>query len=61
MSSFALYFTGVLIVVAGLVYAAITLGLPQVWIGIGAVIIIGFGLMGATRKTRLKDETPTSE
>ena len=61
MSSFALYFTGVLIVVEGLVYAAITLGLPQIWIAIGAIIIVGFGLMGATQKTRLKDETPTSE
>lgn len=61
MSSFAIYLIGVILVVAALAYAAILLGAPPVWVAIGALLIIGFGLMGAVRKTRQKDETPTSE
>ncbi len=52
MSNFAIYMVGVVVVVAALGYGAYTLGLAPVWIGVGAAVIIGFGLMGAVKKTR---------
>jgi len=61
MSSFAIYFLGVVVVVIGLGFAATLLGVPPLWTGIGALVIIGFGLMGAVRKTREKDDTATSD
>lgn len=61
MSSFGLYFLGVIVVVVGLSIGATLLGVPPLWTAIGALVIIGFGLMGGVRKTREKDDTPTSD
>jgi hypothetical protein len=41
--------------VAGLAYGASRLGVSQVWIVAGALVILGFGLMGGIVKTRQKD------
>ena len=43
------------IVVAGLAYGASRLGVSQVWIIAGALVIIGLGLMAGIVKTRQKD------
>lgn len=61
MSSFSIYFLGVVVVVIALAFGATLLGVPPLWTGIGALVIIGFGLMGAVRKTREKDDTSTSD
>ena len=61
MSSFGIYIIGAIILIAGLSYGAVTLGIPPVYIGIGALIILGLAIMGGVNKTRQKDETPTSE
>ena len=53
--NFALYMLGVLIVVGGLVYGASQLGIPSIWIGVGAAVIAGLGIMGGVVKTRQKD------
>jgi hypothetical protein len=55
MTNFIVYFVGTLLVVAGLAYAANRLGVSQVWIIAGALVIIGLGLMGGIVKTRQKD------
>jgi NADH:ubiquinone oxidoreductase subunit 6 (subunit J) len=41
MSSFALYLFGFLLIIGGLAYGAYLLGAPQLWIIIGAVILLG--------------------
>jgi hypothetical protein len=50
-----IYLVGTLLVVAGLAYGASRLGVSQVWIIAGALVIIGVGLMGGIVKTRQKD------
>jgi NADH:ubiquinone oxidoreductase subunit 6 (subunit J) len=49
------YLIGTLLVVAGLAYGASRLGVSQVWIIAGALVIVGLGLMGGIVKTRQKD------
>lgn len=45
MNTSVVYFLGFLLVTAGLAYAAITLGVPGIWVAIGAIILVGIGLM----------------
>jgi NADH:ubiquinone oxidoreductase subunit 6 (subunit J) len=49
------YLVGTLLVVAGLAYGANRLGVSQVWIIAGALVIVGLGLMAGIVKTRQKD------
>jgi hypothetical protein len=55
MTNMIIYFVGTLFIVAGLAYAATRLGIGNVWIVAGALVIIGLGLMGGIVKTRQKD------
>lgn len=55
MSSFALYFIGFLIFVIGLSIGAFMLGIPPVFIGVGALILLGLGMFMGVGKTRQKD------
>jgi len=55
MTNMLIYLIGTLLVVAGLAYAASRMGVNQVWIIAGALVIIGLGLMGGIVKTRQKD------
>lgn len=50
-----IYLIGTLLVVAGLAYGANHLGVSHVWITVGALVIIGLGLMAGIVKTRQKD------
>ena len=61
MSSFALYLIGFLIFIAGLAYGAWLLGLSATWIAVGAVTLLGLGIVTGVGKTRSKDETPTAD
>ena len=58
MSSFSLYMIGFFVFVGGLAYGAFLLGAPPTYIGVGAVILIGIGLMSATNRTRTRDVSP---
>lgn len=53
--TFALYLVGFLIFVVGLAWAAATAGIPHLYIGIGAVILLGIGIFTAAQNTRAKD------
>ena len=53
--NFSLYMIGVLIVVIGLAYGASRLGISTTWIVIGALIVIGLGIMAGVTKTRQKE------
>jgi hypothetical protein len=61
MSTFAIYSIGFIILIAGLSYAAAMLSVPGQWIGVGAIILAGIGLISAATNTRKKDETEASE
>jgi len=53
--SFGLYAAGYAIVIAGLVYAAHLAHVPQRWIIVGAIVMIGLGILSAVKATRQKD------
>jgi len=55
MTNMLVYLIGTLLVVAGLAYGASQVGVSQIWIVAGALVIIGLGLMGGIVKTRQKD------
>ena len=55
MTNFVVYVIGTLLVVAGLAYGASRMGVSQVWIIAGALVIIGIGFMGGIVKTRQKE------
>jgi hypothetical protein len=53
--SFGIYLGGILLVVGGLIYAAAMLHAPVPWIVVGALIVVGFGLLFAVKATRHRD------
>lgn len=53
--SFALYLIGVLLLVGGIAWGLVTMGVSQVYIGIACVIVLGIGIMSAVSRTRTKD------
>lgn len=55
MTSFQTYLLGFIIVIAGLAAAAFMLGAEPVWIVIGAVVLVGIGILSATTRTRPRD------
>lgn len=55
MSSFGTYLIGFLLVIVGLAVAAYLLNAPPMWIAIGAIVLIGIGIVTATTRTRPKD------
>ncbi len=61
MSSFALYIIGFAILIAGLAYGAYLLSVPPVWIGAGAIILVGIGIITGVSNTRRKDKTAAQD
>jgi hypothetical protein len=59
MSSFATYLIGFLILIIGLGLAAFLLNVPPLWIGVGAIVLIGIGVLSATSRTKMRDPTNT--
>ncbi len=59
MSSFSTYLIGYIVLIIGLAVAAFLLGVNPTWILVGAVILIGIGIVTATTRTKPKDP-PTS-
>lgn len=55
MSSFSTYLIGYIVLVIGLTYAAFLLGAPPIWIVVGAIILLGIGIVTATTRTKPKD------
>jgi len=53
--SFGLYAAGYAIVIAGLVYGAHLAHLPSHWILVGAIVMIGVGILSAVKATRQRD------
>jgi hypothetical protein len=53
--SFGLYALGFLIVIGGLVYGAHLMHVPTHWIIVGAVVLLGIGILTGAQTTRQKD------
>jgi hypothetical protein len=53
--SFGLYALGYAILTIGLIYGAYLLHVPSRWIGVGAIILLGAGILSAVKNTRQKD------
>jgi hypothetical protein len=53
--SFGLYSIGYGIVIVGLIYAAYLIHMPTHWIAVGAVVLLGIGILSAVKATRQKD------
>ncbi|MDQ6718225.1 MAG: SoxR reducing system RseC family protein [Gemmatimonadota bacterium] len=55
MSSFSTYLIGYIVLIIGLTIAAFLLGAPPIWIIVGAIVLIGLGIVMATTRTKPKD------
>jgi len=53
--SFGLYSLGFAIVIGGLIYAAYLLYMPAHWIAVGAIVLLGLGILTGVKMTRQKD------
>ena len=53
--SFVLYLVGALVFIGGLAYGAVLLHVAPQWIGVGAIVMVGIGLLSAVKATRQKD------
>ncbi|HUV69673.1 MAG TPA: hypothetical protein VMW15_08425 [Terracidiphilus sp.] len=53
--SFGLYSAGFAIVIVGLAYAAHLVHMPVQWILVGAIIMIGIGILSGVKATRSRD------
>ncbi|TCD04968.1 hypothetical protein EYB45_05390 [Erythrobacteraceae bacterium CFH 75059] len=52
MNTSIVYLLGFLLVIGGLAYGALTAGVPQIWVIIGAVVLFGVALMSTVKNTR---------
>jgi hypothetical protein len=53
--SFGIYILGFLILIGGLVYAAVMLHVPAHWIVVGGIVLTGVGILTGVKATRQKD------
>lgn len=55
MSAFNAYVLGFIVFIIGVALAATLLGVPPTWVGVGAVILSGIGILSAVTHTKRKD------
>ena len=53
--SFGIYLIGFLIMIGGLIWAAVLLHVAPHWIAVGAMILVGLALLKGVQATRGKD------
>ena len=53
--SFALYLIGYLILICGLAYGAHLMHIPQRWIVVGVIVLLGLGVATGAVRTRQRD------
>lgn len=53
--SFGLYAIGFVILIGGLIYGAYLVHMPAHWIVVGAIVLLGLGILSAVKATRQKD------
>lgn len=55
MSSLAIWIIGFMVLIGGLAYGASLAGMSAQWIGVGAVVLAGIGIVMGVSRTRTKD------
>jgi len=53
--SFGLYAIGFAIVIGGLIYGAFLVHMPGHWIVVGAIVLVGIGILKGVKGTRQRD------
>jgi hypothetical protein len=53
--SFGIYAVGFAILIGGLVYGAYLVHMPAHWIAVGAIVLLGLGILKGVTATRQKD------
>jgi uncharacterized membrane protein len=53
--SFGLYSIGFALMIGGLIYGAHLLHVPAHWIVVGAIVLLGLGVLTGVKATRQKD------
>jgi hypothetical protein len=53
--SFGLYALGFLILIGGLIYGAHLMHVSPHWIAVGAIVLLGIGIVTGVQSTRQKD------
>jgi hypothetical protein len=54
--SFGIYLVGYVIFCIGVIIGAHMLHVPPRWIGVGALLLLGLGIVAGVSKTRTKDQ-----
>ena len=55
--SFGLYSIGFTLVIGGLIYGAYLMHVPAHWIIVGAIVLLGLGILSAVKATRQPDRS----
>ena len=55
--SFGLYSIGFVLVIAWLIYGAHLMHVPAHWIAVGAIVLLGLGVLTGVKATRQKDSS----
>lgn len=53
--SFAIYLVGFAIFIIGVAWALVVAGVPQTYVAIASVILLGLGVLTGVTRTRTKD------
>jgi hypothetical protein len=53
--TFGLYLLGFILVIAGLAWGAVQVGIAPMWIVIGSIVLLGIGIFSGATRTRQKD------
>ena len=53
--SYGLYVAGFLIVIGGLIYAALLMHVPTPWIVASSIVLVGIAILTGVKATRQKD------
>jgi hypothetical protein len=55
--SFGIYAIGFAIMIGGLMYGAHLMHMPAHWIAVGAIVLLGVGILSGVKATRQKDSS----
>jgi hypothetical protein len=53
--SFAIYAAGYVLVIGGLIYGAHLMHVAPHWIAVGAIVLMGLGVLSGVKATRQRD------
>ena len=55
--SFGIYIVGFLVLIGGLIYAAVILHVAAHWIAAGAIVLLGLAILKGVTATRQRDQS----